>query len=150
MEFDELSTSQELEIKRPCANCPRLAILTEHLEQLEDRKVALGNSAQDPRLEEMAELLTATLIDPTTGLQIEMQSTDLVKGIRGQAAGELDHLDGHIDEIREGAAKLQAGCPGAHGSRSVSKSGRLVTLYVCDSPLAIESGEIEPARIFRS
>lgn len=133
-----------------CKDCP---IAGPACENVENRRRAA---------QEAAELALRGLRDNPNiqlfrgdGVQVDVAGLDpevlgeLNKDLRSQAAGLLDE----IDESGNHVLQFAENCPGPTTAQFQTKTGRLVRVRVCDSPVLPRQGSgegnIEPVRVRR-
>lgn len=151
MDILGVSTSEPLEVKWQCENCPRLRTIQGKLDKIDKQKANIGALAQDPRLEQLVQGSSVSAVTFSNGETIEASGSgeEAIAMMRSGAASYIDHLDEHEQECRDEGKTLQNNCPGVTDLHARDLIGRTVIVRVCGSPVAGSLG-IEDAHVTRT
>ncbi len=147
-EFDILR-SAPLEKKKACAECPRLELIQQMLDELDAEKISVVSAAEidDSFLGIGDSLIHVTDVDSGESADLTLEDVTLL--LRQGAAEQLDHFDEHETAYRNNGAALQKACRGILEFCTVDHEGRTILTIICGSPLTNELTSFEPARVIR-
>ncbi len=143
----EIIPEFELSIPEKCLPCPAVRVIRDHIDLHEKQKESITEFAVSDKLDEFA----ARYYDQVSNVHVDRPSSceEVSKGMRADAADQLDFLDQHIDGIKEQRKRLVTGCAGSLGMRAI-RDGINFTVRVCTSPSRPNEEDIEPASVLRT
>lgn len=141
-----------------CASCPRVALYSEGITEIEQHKLGLTDLITREDIELIFPILLEAISNPDVSDPLFVRMAEEVKSLpheegmqflRTEIASQLNTIDERIDYIQHNIAHLALNCHGPIHLRGSQDNRRQFTVTVCASP-AITGDGPEPATVKRT